>query len=80
VLPGGPDVWAIVGALQSGPKQDRVATVADQLGIYPRQVTIALGYAADYPDEIENRIAVNHTAMSQAEQGHQARQRLLDSA
>ena len=81
-LAGGPEVWAIVGALQSttGPEQVRVATVADQLGIHPRQVTIALGYAADHPDEIEDRIAANQRALSEAEQGHQARQRLLDSA
>jgi hypothetical protein len=81
-LAGGPDVWEIVDALQTttGPEQDRVATVADQLGIHPRQVTIALGYAADHPDEIEDRIAANLRALSHAEQMHQARRRLLDSA
>lgn len=81
-LAGGPDVWEIVDALQAatGPEQDRVATVADQLGIHPRQVTIALGYGADHPDEIEDRIAANLRALSQAEQMHQARQRLLDGA
>ncbi|MFO7960664.1 MAG: CopG family transcriptional regulator [Nitriliruptoraceae bacterium] len=81
-LAGGPDVWEIVDALRTttGPERDRVATVADQLGIHPRQVTIALGYAADHPDEIEDRIAANLRALSQAEQMHQARHRLLDSA
>ena len=81
-LAGGPDVWEIVGALRTttGPEQDRVATVADQLGIHPRLVTIALGYAADHPDEIEDRIAANQRALSHAEQMHQARQRLLDNA
>jgi hypothetical protein len=81
-LAGGPDVWEIIDALRTttGAEQDRVATVADQLDIHPRQVTIALGYAADHPDEIEGRIAANQRALSQAEQMHQARQRLLDSA
>lgn len=81
-LAGGPDVWEIVDALRTtaGPEQDRVAAVADQLGIHPRQVTIALGYAADHPDEIEDRIAANQRALSRAEQAHQARQRLLDRA
>ena len=80
-LAGGADVWEIVGALRStsGPEQDRIAAVAEQLGIHPRQVTIALGYAADHPEEIEDRIAANERALSHAEQMHQARQRLLDA-
>ena len=79
-LAGGADVWEIIGALRTttGTEQDRVATVAEQLGIHPRQVTIALGYAADHPDEIDDRIAANQRALAQAEQRHQARQRLLD--
>lgn len=82
VLAGGPDVWEIVAALRTttGREHDRVTEVADQLGIHPRQVTIALGYAADHPDEIEDRIAANQAALGQAEQAHQARQRLLDRA
>ena len=81
-LSGGPDVWEIVAALRTttGQEQDRVSTVADQLGIHPRQVTIALGYAADHPVEIEERIAANQRALTQAEQAHEARRRLLDSA
>jgi hypothetical protein len=81
-LAGGADVWEIVAALRStsGPEQHRVATVADQLGIHPRQVSIALGYAAEHPDEIEQRIDANHRALAHVEQMHQARQRLLDSA
>lgn len=81
-LAGGPDVWEIVAALRttSGHEQDRLTTVADQLGMHPRQVAIALGYAADHPDEIEDRIVANQTALADAEQAHRARQRLLDSA
>ena len=81
-LAGGPDVWEVVAALRSttGNEQDRVTTVADQLGLHPRQVTIALSYAADHPDEIEQRIAANETALAQAEQAHHVRQRLLDNA
>ena len=81
-LAGGPDVWEVIDALKAttGTEQDRVDAVADQLGIHPRQVTIALGYAAAHPDEIEARIAANQQALTQAEQAHQARQRLLNSA
>lgn len=81
-LAGGPDVWEIVASLRAaaGNEQGRVHAVADQFGIHPRQVTIALGYAADQPDEIEARIAANEAAMTEAQRTHVARQRLLDSA
>jgi hypothetical protein len=81
-LAGGPDVWEVVAALRTstGTEQKRVATAAEQLGIHPRQVTIALGYATDHPDEIERRITANEAALAQAEQAHRSRQRLLDSA
>lgn len=81
-LAGGPDVWETVAALRAttGTEQSRIDTVADQLGLHPRQVTIALGYAADHPDEVEARIAANEDALTAAEQAHDARQRLLDGA
>ena len=40
--------------------------MADQLGIHPRQVTIALGYVADHSDELEERIDANERALSRA--------------
>lgn len=81
-LAGGPDVWEVVAALRdaTGTEQQRVRTVADQLGLHPRQVTIALTYAADHPDEIEQRIAANEQALDAAERAHAARARLLDRA
>ena len=81
-LAGGPDVWELVTALRStaGSEQDRINEVADQFSIHPRQVTIALSYAADHPDEIETRIAANEAALVEAHRAHEARQQLLDSA
>lgn len=81
-LAGGPDVWEFIAALRatSGNEQDRVEQVAEQLGTHPRQVAIALSYAADHPDEIETRIAANEAALTDAEHAYRARQRLLDSA
>lgn len=80
-LAGGADVWEIVTALRAtaGSEQDRINAVADQFGIHPRQVTIALGYAADQADEIEARIEANEAALADARRAHGARQRLLDS-
>ncbi len=54
--------------------------MADQFGVHTRQVTIALGYAADHPDEIEARLAANEAALEDAERTHRARRRLLDRA
>ena len=81
-LAGGPDVWEVISALRAatGSERDRVATVADEFGMHPRQVTIALAFAADHPDEIEERIARNEAALAHAEEAHHARQRLLDRA
>lgn len=81
-LAGGPDVWEVVAVLRSAPgtEQERVEAAAGLLGIHPRQVTIALGYAADHPGEVEAWIAANEATLADAEVAHQARQRLLGSA
>ncbi len=81
-LAGGPDVWEVVSALRdvSGTEAQRVQTTADQLGLHPRQVTIALAYAAAHQDEIEQWIATNERALEEAERTHAARAALFDSA
>lgn len=81
-LAGGPDVWEVVAALRAatGTEQERVDTVAGHLGVHPRQIVIALGYAADHPDEVEARIAANEAALTAAEEAHDARERLLGGA
>lgn len=79
-LAGGPDVWEVVSALReaSGTERARIDQVAELLGLHPRQVAIALGYAADHPDEIEAWIAANERALGEAERAHAARGHLLD--
>lgn len=81
-LAGGPDVWEVIATLQatSGSEVERVRTVADQLGLHPRQVAIALGYAAEHPEEVSQRIADNERALQQAERAAAARAQLLDTA
>ncbi len=78
-LAGGPDVWEIVAALPhtSGAEAVRVATLADQFGIHPRQVEIALAYAAAHREEIEARIEANERALALAETLAVERDRLL---
>lgn len=78
-LAGGPDVWEIVAALRqvTGSEAERVAALADELGIHERQVLIALNYAAAYGDEIEQRIHANDKALAEAERVAIERDRLL---
>jgi sulfur carrier protein ThiS len=78
-LAGGPDVWEIVAALRdtAGSESERVAVLAEQLGIHERQVVIALNYAAVHGEEIEARVDANDRALAQAEIVAAERQRLL---
>jgi len=78
-LAGGPDVWEIVAALRhtSGAEAGRVAALADQFGIHPRQVELALAYAAAHREEIETRIEANERALDLAETFAAERDRLL---
>jgi hypothetical protein len=78
-LAGGPDVWEIVAALRhtSGAEAERVAALAGQFGIHPRQVEIALAYAAAHREEIEARVEANERALALAETFAAERDRLL---
>ena len=59
-LAGGPDVWEIVYAVrQLGDRPDAAETLADQLSLPLDRIQLALRYAADYPDEISNRIELH---------------------
>lgn len=78
-LAGGPDVWEIVAALRDthGSEAERVAALAQQLGVHERQVGIALDYAAAHREEIEARIQANERALGAAERVAVERERLL---
>lgn len=78
-LAGGPDVWEIAAALRhtTGSESKRVATLATEFGIHPRQANVALDYIAAHPDEIEARVSANDRALEQTERHAAARERLL---
>lgn len=81
-LAAGPDVWEVVARLREleGTEDERVSTLSEESSLHPRQILIALSYAAEHPDEIEERIAANERALEEARRTHEARDRLLDSA
>lgn len=78
-LAGGPDVWEVVAALRHtrGGERARVRSLAEEFGIHPRQVAIALDYAAGHPIEVEARLHANDRALAHAEQISTQRERLL---
>lgn len=78
-LAGGPDIWEIASALRhtKGNESKRVAALAEEFGIHPRQVNIALDYVAANLDEIEARVEANDRALTQAERRAAGRERLL---
>lgn len=59
-LAGGPDVWELCWAARqlSGGEQV-VERLAEELSLTPDRVAVALRYAAEFPEEIEARIALH---------------------
>jgi hypothetical protein len=57
-LAGGPDVWEVICAIRSTnlDGDDAIESTADAINVAPRVVRVALGYYAEYPEEIEDRI------------------------
>ena len=66
-LVGGPDVWEVIRAVRSArtaepslAQADLLELVADNSGLTPRLVRIALDYWAAHPDEVD--ALVDHAA------------------
>jgi uncharacterized protein (DUF433 family) len=78
-LAGGPDVWEIASALRhtKGTEAKRIAALATEFGLHPRQITVALNYAAAHRAEIDDRINANDRALAEAERIAAERERLL---
>ena len=78
-LAAGPDVWEIVARLREldGGEEDRIATLAAESELHPRQIRIALEFAARHPDEVEARIARNERMITEGQQAAEQRRALL---
>jgi hypothetical protein len=65
----GPDVWEVIGVLKgvAATGDAAVTQTADHLGLTRTQVRTAVRYYADYPDEIDEWIAVNDEEAAAAE-------------
>jgi hypothetical protein len=77
----GPDVWEVISALRytKGPEAKRVRALAEQFGLHPRQIQVAIDFAADHRDAIEAQVAANDAAAEAARQAAQRRAGLMAS-
>lgn len=86
VLIGGPDVWEVIRAVRSvretepalGPEAV-LELVAETSGVPMRQIRIALGYWAEYPEEIDEEIRAANEAAAAAEDRWRRENNLLAS-
>lgn len=78
-LAAGPDVWEVVARLQEleGSEEQRISRLAAESDLHPRLVRIALDYAAEHPEEIQERIDRNLDAMDRSRKIAAQRQALL---
>jgi hypothetical protein len=78
-LAAGPDVWEIVARLQEleGDEEDRIAALAAESDLHPRQIRTALEFAARHPDDVEVRIARNSQAITEGHRAAEQREALL---
>jgi hypothetical protein len=78
-LAGGPDVWEIVARLSDlqGSEEDRIEILAAETELHPRQIRIALEFAAAHSDEVESFIARNEEAIDDGREATERRRSLL---
>jgi hypothetical protein len=77
----GPDVWEVVSALRytTGSDEQRVAALAEQFGLHPRHIRIAIDFAAVHREDIEAQVAANDVAADQARRLAERRAGLMAS-
>jgi hypothetical protein len=78
-LAAGPDVWEVVARLQEldGSEEQRIGQLAAESVLHPRLIRIALDYAADRPDEVQERIGRNKAAAERSRAAAGQREALL---
>jgi hypothetical protein len=78
-LTAGPDVWEVVARLRElpGTEEQRIAELADETDLHPREVRRAIEYAAEHRAEIERLIARNDAAQRRSREAAHERRALL---
>jgi len=78
-LAGGPDVWEVIGRLREldGPEEQRISLLAEESGLHPRLIRLALDHAAEHPDEVLARIERNRAMAERSRAASRQREALL---
>jgi len=78
-LAGGPDVWEVIAAIRaSGLRGDAAMEAAAEWGnLTPAAVRAAVGYYAEYPEEIDERVRRNVEEADAAEERWRREQQAL---
>lgn len=78
-LAGGPDVWEIIVRLRElqGSEEGRIATLASETDIHPRQIRIALEFAAVHPEIVDFHITRNERAITAGRAASERRKALF---
>jgi hypothetical protein len=78
-LAAGPDVWEVVARLQElkGSEEQRISLLSAESDLHPRLIRIALDYAAEHSDEVQERIDHNRSMAERSRRIAQQREKLL---
>jgi hypothetical protein len=78
-LAAGPDVWEIIARLQEleGSEEGRISLLGGESDLHPRLIRIALDYAADHPDDVQERIDRNRAMAERSRKTAMQREALL---
>lgn len=78
-LAAGPDVWEIVARLREleGSEEERIAVLAEETELHPRQIRAALDFASAQPAGVMDRINRREDAVDAGRSAAQQRQALL---
>jgi hypothetical protein len=78
-LTAGPDVWEVVARLRelTGSEEERIATLAKESELHPRQIRTAIDFAAEHREQIDSRIRRNEEAAEASRRAAEEREALL---
>lgn len=78
-LAAGPDVWEVISRLREleGSDEQRIATLAQETELHPRQIRVAINHAAEHAAAIEDRIERNESAIEASQRAVGQREALL---
>jgi hypothetical protein len=78
-LAAGPDVWEIIARLRElkGSEEQRIATLADETDLHPREIRVAIDFAAEHAEHIQARIQANEAAVEASRRAVEQRHALL---